>query len=316
MTNITKDTLVNEIKSNHFTNKQINKIYCLTTGVKYEDKIIDYISSKGKGPSQVAERIFNKMLSTGDIVKYSSYIENPKNYNYLGKEGNLFDKFSYFSNDLINFIIRLEPSVSRISTGKGEILLSSMLGDITDSDNGGDIKTPNKLIEVKNRGAIPMGQKAQFNINTMNNLYEVMEKRLNPKLNKPIYFKNFKGKRPFHRMGLIYEDIYKEDKFLASCYVEFLWETLKQLYKGLNFEGLVIKNYITSSKMEWEKLELDICKEIVNFYINSENFEEILFLDDKKGDYKIIPNKDLTYLLGNEIKITFKDGLPRWSYKF
>ena len=82
---------------------------------------------------------------------------------------------------LIEFILKLEPSIGRVSTGKGEILLSVMLKDVQDAVSGGDIEAGGKEIEVKNKGAVPMGQKAEFGTNTMETVYTDIEKGINPR---------------------------------------------------------------------------------------------------------------------------------------
>ena len=71
-------------------------------------------------------------------------------------------------NKLISFLLDQTPSVRRIGTGKGEILLSTMLSDVKDASKGGDIDVDGKPVEIKNKGAIPMGQKAEFSENTIN----------------------------------------------------------------------------------------------------------------------------------------------------
>ncbi len=80
---------------------------------------------------------------------------------------------------LVEYILRLEPSIGRVSTGKGEILLSVMLKDVRDAISGGDIEAGGKEVEVKNKGAVPMGQKAEFSVNSMETVYTDIEKEIN-----------------------------------------------------------------------------------------------------------------------------------------
>jgi hypothetical protein len=308
--------IIQAIQKGGFTLEQLKEILLTTSSIKYKKEIIDYISSKGKGPSHVAESIYNKMVSTGDVPKYLEYLNNMKTYSYLGEEGNLIEKFNFLSKELIDFIISLEPSIGRISTGKGEILLSIVLSDVKDAVGGGDLNAGGREVEVKNKGAVPMGQKAQFSVNTINTVYQLIEKNINPKLKKAISFSSYNRKRPFNKIGLAFKDVTSQSPDLKDDFSNIIDKVLQTEYKGLDFSNIKVREYVKGDQLDWESLELDISKEVVKFYIKSEGFEEILFLNDQLKKYKIISTKNLIDLLGNEIKIYFKDGLPRWTYNF
>ena len=100
---VSKEEIIKVLQDEEFTPEQLSRILSSVSGIKFKKSIIDYISSKGKGPSKVADSIYNKMVSTGDVPKYAEYLDNMKAYSYLGDGGNLMEKFNFLSNELIEF---------------------------------------------------------------------------------------------------------------------------------------------------------------------------------------------------------------------
>ena len=313
---VSKEEIIKVLQDEEFTPEQLARILSSVSGIKFKQGIIDYIKSKGKGPAKVADSIYNKMVSTGDVPKYAEYLDNMKDYSYLGDGGNLKEKFNFLSDELVEFILKLEPSIGRVSTGKGEILLSIMLKDVQDAVSGGDIEAGGKEIEVKNKGAVPMGQKAEFGVNTMETVYTDVEKGINPKLANDISLKGVVRKRPMNRIGIIFDQIKEEQPEAINDYLVVLDGALKKNYPGLDFSKLNIKSYVSGNDFNWLQLEQDFSKEIVRLYIKSEGFQEVFFLNDISGNYKRVSTDKLLDELGKDVKIYIKDGLPRWSYDF
>lgn len=313
---VSKDEIIKVIQSEEFTPEQLKRILSSVSSIKFKEEIVNYISSKGKGPSSVAENIYNKMVSTGDAPAYANYLKNMKDYSYLGDSGNLVEKFNFVSKELVDYITALEPSIGRVSTGKGEILLSVMLNDVKDAVGGGDIQAGGKEIEVKNKGAVPMGQKAQFSTNTMETVYSDIEKGINPKLQTDISLKGYERKRPFNKLGLAFDQISKEEPEMLNDFADVVQKSLQTNYPGLDFSKVKVSNFVNGKTFNWEGLELALAKEVVELYIKSEGFEEVFFLNDQSKNYKRVSTDKLVNMLGNEIKIYFKDGLPRWTFNF
>jgi hypothetical protein len=312
---VSKEEIIKVLQDEEFSPEQLTKILYSISGVKFKKTIIDYISSKGKGPSKVAEDIYNKMVATGDVPTYAGYLDSMKSYAYLSDGGNLKEKFNFFSDDLVEFILKLEPSIGRISTGKGEILLAVMLSDVKDATSGGDIEAAGKEVEVKNKGAVPMGQKAEFGVNTMDTVYTDIEKGINSRLTNDISLRT-KGKRPFNRIGIVFDQIQKEQPEVIGDFLSVIDSAFKKNYQGIDFSNINLKSYVKGSNFDWLQLEQDVSKEVVKLYIKFEGFEEIFFLNDISGNYKRVSSSNIIDQLGKEIKIAFKDGLPRWSYSF
>jgi hypothetical protein len=314
---VTKDEIIKVLQTQEFTPEQLKRILSSVSSIKFKEEIISYISSKGKGPSAVAESIYNKMVATGDAPVYAEYLKNMKNYSYLGDSGNLAEKFNFISKELVDFLLTREPSIGRVSTGKGEILLSVMLSDVKDAVGGGDIQAGGKEVEVKNKGAVPMGQKAQFGVNTMETVYSDIESKINPKLEVDISIKGGgERKRPFNKLGLAFDQIIQNEPDNINDYVAAVQSSLETNYPGLDFSQVKVANFVNGNSFDWLGLELALSKEVVKLYIKSEGFEEIFFLNDQNKNYKKVPTDKLVEMLGKEVKIYFKDGLPRWEFKF
>lgn len=312
---VSKEEIIKVLQDEEFSPEQLARILSSVSGIKFKKSIIDYISSKGKGPSKVADNIYQKMVATGDVPKYAEYLDNMKSYSYLGDGGNLKEKFKFLSDELVDYILKLEPSIGRVSTGKGEILLAVMLSDVQDAVSGGDIEAAGKEVEVKNKGAVPMGQKSEFGVNTMDTVYTDIEKGINEKLSNDISLR-VKGKRPFNRIGIIFDQVKKEQPEAIDDLISVIGSAFKKNYQGIDFSNINVKSYVSGSEFNWLEFEQDMAKEVVKLYIKFEGFEEIFFLNDISGSYKRVSTDNLIDKLGKEIKIAFKDGLPRWSYAF
>ena len=255
------------------------------------------------------------MVELGEAKKYSDYIKNSYKYSYLGTGGDFFKKFDLFSEELISFLLDQTPSVRRISTGKGEILLSTMLSDVKDASEGGDIDVDGKPVEVKNKGAIPMGQKAEFAENTINTVYDEIENDVNKVLTNDITLR-IANTRPFNRFGKVFSQIKEEQPKALKNYLTSLSNALKRDYVGLDFDGFEISSYVRNNELDWLALERDMSKKVIELYIELEDFEEILFLNDKTGKYEIVPSGDIADKVGTDITAKFADGMPRWTYNF
>ena len=101
---VSKEEIIKVLQDEEFTPEQLARILSSVSGIKFKQGIIDYIKSKGKGPAKVADSIYNKMVSTGDVPKYAEYLDNMKDYSYLGDGGNLKEKFNFLSDELVEFL--------------------------------------------------------------------------------------------------------------------------------------------------------------------------------------------------------------------
>jgi hypothetical protein len=325
-TSVTKKEVIDILEKEELNDEQIKVIFSVVSGIKYKEPIIEYIKSKGKGPSKEALGIYNKLMETGDINEFAEYIKKPKKYSDIPKNGNFHDIFKPFSKELIDYLLSLEPSIGRVSTGKGEILLSIMLEDVKDAVGGGDINAGGKPVEVKNKGALPMGQGFQFGPNTIESVYQDLEKEINLSLDEGIEdyidlnemsVKDIAGKiRPFGKFARVYDYLVSSSPEQIETFNKSLKDSLQKRYVGIDLSDLDLKNFEKENSLDWQELEIFVGRKIVEKYIEDENFEEIIFLNDLKKEYTRFPSNEIPGKIGKDIKLWFPDGAPRWTYNF
>ena len=323
---LSKKDLIDLLEKEDLTPEQLKSLFSMVSGVKYRQPILDYITSKGKGPSKEALGIYNKLVETGEVTDFAEYIKKPKKYKDIPQTGNFHAIFKPFSTELIDYLLSLEPSIGRVSTGKGEILLSIMLEDVKDAVGGGDINAGGKPVEVKNKGALPMGQGFQFGPNTIESVYKDIEKDIDLNLNEEnedyidlneMSVKDIAGKiRPFGKFAKVYEYLKSNASEKVDDFNKSLKDSLQKRYVGINLNDLNLEDFEKGNSLDWEALEIFVGKKIVEKYIEDENFEEIIFLNDIKKEYSKFPSNEIPNKIGKDIRLWFPDGAPRWSFKF
>ena len=91
---------------------------------------------------------------------------------------------------------------------------------------------------------------------------------------------------------------------------------LRSNYPGIDFSDFSLKKFKSGNAIDADTAEQAFSKKVIKLYTETEEFEEIFFLDDKSGNYAIVPSDKLVDLVGSKISIYMKDGLPRFSYNF
>ena len=87
-------------------------------------------------------------------------------------------------------------------------------------------------------------------------------------------------------------------------------------YRSIDLSDLDLKNFEKENSLDWQELEIFVGRKIVEKYIEDENFEEIIFLNDLKKEYTRFPSNEIPGKIGKDIKLWFPDGAPRWTYNF
>ena len=314
---ISKSEVIAAIEKGEFTPQQLKTILNGISGVAYKDEVLKFLNSKGKATASVSKTIYNTMVENGDIQAYHTYItQTPITYSQLGSSGNLKERFRKFLSDAtIQFLFDIKPQVGNVATGKGEVLLCALTADVDGDPSHGDVGVGEKGIEVKGKSAIPMGQKAQFGKNTDVKFIADTIKGINQILDTPINTIT-KGKRPLHRLNLIFADVVEQDKDKLDGAIEAADNAFRANYPGLDFTDFSLKNYKKGNGIDADAAEQVFGKKVIKLYTETEAFEEVLFIDDASGNYAIVPADKLVSLAGSKIKIWMKDGLPRWTYQF
>lgn len=314
---ISKGEIISAINKGTFTAEQLQLILNGISSVAYKEDILEYLKTKGRAVTSIAKYVYNELVDFGDVQNFHSLLtgENMPTYDKLGNSGNLFKLFAdKFSLEFLRYLMDKKPAISNIATGKGEIFLGVLVRDVTTDSPNGDINGGGKDIEIKNKGARPAGQKFAFGKNVDKVMIKLIVDKINQKLDTPIEG-NFRA-RPFHRINLILDKIKEQNLDLIDDVLEIADEAISRIYVGIDLTGLSIKNYKKGNSIDADSFELAFCKRIVRAYADEEGFEEVLFLDDTTGNFVKIPNSSLDNLLGKQIRIKMKDGLPEWSYVF
>lgn len=315
---ISKKEIITAIQQGEFTPEQLRSILSSISGISYKEDVVSYLNSKGKGVASISNRIYNVMIENGDIKTYHDAIIKNKlpQYNSLGQQGNLKLIFSkYYSEGTINFLFDIKPQVGNIATGKGEIFLSVLCSDVTGNTSGGDIEAGGKTVEVKNKGAKPYGQKAQYGTNSDKTFID-LSIGTTSKLVGPLENLSTKGSRPFHRLNIILKAAQELDSTKTDEIIQGFTQALKNSYPGVDLTDFELLKYKSGNSLDADKIEQEFGKKIINHYRALEDFEEILFLDDESGNFAKVASDKLTDLVGTSIIIYQHDGLPRWSYRF
>lgn len=314
---VSKEDIKKALETGDFTPEQLQFILNTVSGFAYKADIISFLNDKGKSVSSVSNSIYNVLINNGDVQNYHEYItKNPIAYNQLGSKGNLKTKFSkILSQSTIDFLLDLKPSVGNIATGKGEVFLCVLTQDVNGDSDSGDVKAGNKGVEVKNRGAIPMGQKAEFNKNTDKTLIAAIKKGIGELLGVDFEVKTA-GNRPIHRFNVLFNEVVKIDRTKLDDAISIADKAIKENYKDVDFSNFQLANFKQGNGIDADKVEIELGRKIVELYTKVEDFDEVFFLDDKSGNFAVVPTDQLANSVGNSIHIFMKDGLPRWSYKF
>ena len=314
---ISKAEVIDAIKKGEFSPEQLRSILNGISGVAYKDDVLSFLNQQGKSVASISKTIYNRMVENGDIQTYHKYIKDgPATYADLGTSGNLKTRFSnLFSEETINFLFNIKPQIGNVATGKGEVLLCALTADVNGDSPSGDVGVGNKGVEVKNRGAIPMGQKAQFGKNTDKKFIQDAIKAVNQQLANPIDPKT-KGNRPLHRLNIILAAVAEQESDKVDVSLDAMDAELRNNYPGIDFSDFSLKQYKKGNAIDADAAEQAFSKKVIKLYTETEEFEEIFFLDDKSGNYAIVPASKLVDSVGSKISIHMKDGLPRFSYNF
>lgn len=312
---ISKKEVIKAIEQGEFTPEQLKSILNGVSGVAYKADVLEYLDNQGKAISSIKKYIYNEFVENGDIQNFHSNIGKLPSYNDLGSSGNLYNLFSkLLSKESLKYLMDKKPAMGNIATGKGEILLATLVKDVSSDAPDGDITAGGRGIEVKNRDAKPAGQKFQFGKNVDKILISRIVEEVNKIITEPIP-SNYRA-RPFHRIKLIIAEALKQNPDITDKVLEISDKIINQVYPGIDLTGLSIKDYKKGSSFDADSYELAFIKRIVRAYIETEGFEEILFLDDNSGHYVKVPSNSIEGLVGTKIQSVMKDGLPRWSYNF
>ena len=339
----TEEGLIQQIKDAKLSPEVLKRMSAELLGDKLGPEIKEYFGKGGKAllQNEVFGVAFSKMKETGDIIEFVKYIKNPMSFReaYPNDVGNLMTPFeNIFSAEFLSTLLRMDKGYSGISVGKGEYFLTLLCSDVSfDSpyEVEGDLTWGDKGMEVKNAGAKPTGQKAEYGPNSHDAMFTNILRFIKNSSDNPTFkvkgkeiptskfsnMKNFrksiKGRWPY-KIATLYGLLSPENK---KPFIDLVDKEFKNAYKGLpNNNELELSNFIEDGDINASKFELEWSRSVVKDYQQAHDFDFILFLNavEGKGGYELMLSDKINNSLGlkgsgSPIEVYAQDGLPRWT---
>jgi hypothetical protein len=260
----------------------------------------------------------------GQEDELSNYLHssNQITLNQLQDNNNLISLLSKtgLSEEMISALINISGNLGNVALGKGEIALTTLLGNAKRAGKG-DIDVDGKKVEIKSGGseAVPdnlsRGKASEVNlmlVNIIDNIFT--DNSLKEELKDIILKLGTKGSWPA-KIDVIYKEYLKQKQEgnTKSTFKEELNQMLKNLYKS-NIE-IESSNYLTNQEFLVDQFKVDIAKKLAEVYSKQTKFDYILFFNPTTLNYKVYQEKEFIEAIGNEIKVGgFSDSLPRLTY--
>ena len=314
---LSKEYIINIIKSNEYTDKQLTRLDQILTSVSYSDEIDNVTSAKNLTPKE--EAFLSKQLDNYNQYKvYTKYILDPISYSNFPDEGNAIDilKTKGFSEDFLKVMLGVDFQAGGRGVGPGEFYFIVLTKDAKKATKG-DLMTDGGEVEVKAGSAMlsPFGR-----TDTWGQSIEFLKKWLNEntpdKSEEAIQaFSALSGKKGFN--GLFRKipsildvlDVEETDDFINdfSNHIEDRYS---------QHISIDVNKYFNGNKLNSEDLENEIAKKLAQSYVDKEGVEQFLFLNKKTGRYVKYPTSELINTIGKDIVVnSMQDMTTRLSLK-
>ena len=279
-------------------------------------KLFKFINNVGKGYTTVLENILRKKNLGEDQIKLVVFVASRNNVeekminalknsnntfnSTVGNSGdNLIQKLSNSSNipkDVVRQLFDLTAGKGQRTVGKGEIVLKSTLYDTYDPPKL-DLGTEDGIIELKTTKAIlsPLPSLSKNSVITLlKKVFDKIEIASGPWL---IELRNALEQvdNPETYLKVFINQLYQD-------YVTLDRSTIASIGKN---------NFI-------EELKLDITSKLAEKYLNKEDINKIMFIENTGNSYITLSTKNINKetFRKNFIIAGFSDLNPRVSYKF
>ncbi len=314
---LSKEDIIDIIKSNEYTDKQLVKLDQLISSISYMDEIDALATSKNLTAKE--EAFLSKQLDNFNQYKtYTQYILNPISYSDFPKEGNAIQILAGkgFDEGFLKTLLNVDFQSGGRGVGPGEFYYIVLTKDATKATKG-DLDTDVGEIEVKAGSAMlsPFGRtdawgpsinfiKSWLNENTPESADEAFTA-----------FKNLSGKRGYN--GLFRKIPVILDVLDTNEVEEFADDFSKHIEDRYSQHiSLDVNKFFSGNNLKAEDLETEIAQKLAKKYVDNEGVEQFLFLNKKTGEYVKYPSTDLINTIGNNIVVTsMQDMTPRLSLK-
>ena len=314
---LSKEDIIDIIKSNEYTDKQLARLDQLVTSVSYSDEI-DAVAN-AKNLTSKEEAFLSKQLDNFNQYKiYTKYIENPISYADFPDEGNAIDilKSKGFSEEFLKVMLGVDFQAGGRGVGPGEFYFIVLTKDAKKATKG-DLMTDEGEVEVKAGSAMlsPFGR-----TDTWGQSIEFIKKWLNDnapdKAEEAIQaFGALSRKRGFN--GLFRKIPAILDTLNVDEIDDFVDDFSNHIDSRYSQHIKIDTNkYFGNNTLDAQGLEDEIAKKLAQSYVEKEGVEQFLFLNKKTGRYVKYPTSELINTIGNDIVVTsMQDMTTRLSLK-
>jgi len=314
---LSKEDIINIIKSNEYTDKQLARLDQLVTSVSYSDEIDQVANAKNLTSKE--EAFLAKQLDNFNQYKaYTKYIENPISYSDFPDEGNAIDilKSKGFNEDFLKVMLGVDFQAGGRGVGPGEFYFIVLTKDAKKATKG-DLMTDEGEVEVKAGSAMlsPFGrtdtwaQSIDFIKNWLNeNAPDKAEEATQA-------FNALSGKRGFNglfkKVPAVLDVLDSEE---TDDFINDFSNHIEDRYsQHINID---VNKYFSGNNLDANSLENEIAKKLAQSYVEKEGVEQFLFLNKRTGRYVKYPTSELINTIGNDIVVTsMQDMTTRLSLK-
>jgi len=326
----TKDDIIKLINSSELTPSQLKRIYNAVGGVASNEAIDDYLNKVAKESNIPTDQIlkFKNILKNEGIEKeFAEYIKKPSSFDVT--KSNFVDQIKDIPKDKLLTLYKEMGSaiVGNVSIGPGEVLFSILFDNTKKRKSKGDLDIGGKNVELKatieDKGAvIAKGyNRGTWSTTKRKGGFEGFIRDLGMDEESTQDALKYLEKKIIWptKLSLIYDIYTNQEEADKQIFIDGIEKILSRIYsnsswypKGTYFD---LNSYFTDTNFDENSFIIDLTKELVQEYIDYEEFDGLLF-SDKNGNITYLEGDDIIKGIGNTIKIDGpSDDVPRLSYK-
>jgi hypothetical protein len=326
----TKNDIIDLINSSELTPSQLKRIYNAVGGVASNEAIDDYLDKVAKESNIPTDQIlkFKNILKNEGIEKeFAEYIKNPASFDIT--KSNFVDQVRGIPKDKLLTLYEKMGSaiVGNVSIGPGEVLFSILFNNTKKRDSKGDLDVSGKNVELKasTRGAgavIAKGyNRGNWSTTKRKGRFEEFIRDLEMDEESTQDALKYLEKAVIWptKLSFIYDIYTNQEGANKQTFIDGVEKILSRIYSKSswypNGTYFNLNSYFTDTDFDENSFIIDLTKELVQEYIDYEEFDGLLF-SDKNGNITYLEGDDIIKGIGDTIKIEGpSDDVPRLSYR-
>ena len=314
---LSKEDIINIIKSNEYTDTQLARLDQLVTSVSYSDEIDAVANTKNLTSKE--EAFLAKQLDNFKQYKvYTKYIENPISYSDFPEEGNAISilKNKGFDEEFLKVMLGVDFQAGGKGVGPGEFYFVVLTKDARKASKG-DLMTNEGEVEVKAGMAMlsPFGRtdswkpSIEFVKNWLNENAPDKAEDAFAAFNALSGRKGFNGL--FRKIPSVLSVLDSEE--IDDFQTDFSNHIEDRYSQHIDID---VNKYFSGDNLDSQGLENEIAQKLAQVYVENEGVEQFLFLNKKTGRYVKYPTSELINTIGKDIVVTsMQDMTTRLSLK-